>query len=129
MRNNTFAVTVGILAVTISGAVLLIFPERGAAFTESVRHLIDKRPDMVRLEYIAAMPETVRGWQTLRVVQTGDQCLALMEKDYSDDSLVIGKVNGLRCVGYRSNGTMMSVIKSQWNHEQTTGSVSSASQR
>ncbi len=114
MRNNTFTITIGFLLVGIAGGVLLFFPERAAALAEGVRHMIDKRPDVVRLEYLASGNDNARGWQTLRVVTTIDLCLPLMERDFSKDKLVVGQLIGLRCSGYRNNGTPMGIIRTQW---------------
>ncbi len=119
MRNNTFAITVGFLLAGITGGLLMFFPDRASAIAEGMRHMVDKRPEIVRLEYLAGGNENVRGWQTLRVVTTADLCLPLMERDFSQDKLVVGQIIGLRCSGYRNNGTPMGIIKTQWVTPQT----------
>lgn len=111
MRNSTVLVTLAVAVIASLGAFALFFPHEAELMTGSIRRLVDHRyADFVRLEYMASNPELSRGWRTLRVVGTGDQCLPLLDLDHSRDRNVAGSIGSLRCVSYRTGGEQVQIL-------------------
>jgi hypothetical protein len=114
MRNNTLVITLGILVVLGIGALFLFFPREAAIVTGSIRRMINpKHADMVRLEYIATNPAVSRGWQTLRTLETPDQCRALLTRNFANDPGLAGRIGALRCVSLRASGEVIEVLETR----------------
>jgi hypothetical protein len=114
MRHSTILTTLLLALLGAAVTLFMFFPGEAALVTGSVRRMIDpKRPDLVRLEYIAVNPEQSRGWRTLRVLERGDQCLPLLDRNHSRDPALAGPIGALRCVSYRKDGEMIEVLETR----------------
>lgn len=111
MRNSTVLTTLALALLGSLIAFVLFFPRETELVTGSIRRLVDSHhADFVRLEYIASNPEASRGWRTLRVVKTPDECLPLLRLDHGRDRNVAGTIGSLRCVSYLNSGEQVRII-------------------
>lgn len=111
MRSNTVLTTIALGIVCSLIAFVLFFPREVELMTGSLRRIVDStHADFVRLEYIAADPQISRGWRTLRVVKTREECLPLLGLDHSRDRNISGPIGSLRCTSYLNSGEQVQVI-------------------
>lgn len=114
MRSNTFLATIIFAIVCGIGSLFLFFPREAQIVTGSLRRMVDStHADFVRLEYIATDPQVSRGWRTLRVVRTREECLPLLGLDHSRDRNIAGTIGSLRCASYMNSGEQVQVISTR----------------
>lgn len=111
MRNSTILATITFGAVCSLIAFVLFFPREVELVTGSLRRMVNStHADFVRLEYIAADPQISRGWRTLRVVRTREECLPLLGIDHSRDPTIAGPIGSLRCTSYLNSGEQVQIL-------------------
>lgn len=111
MRNSTIFATLTFGVVCSLIAFVLFFPREVDLVTGSLRRMVNStHADFVRLEYITADPQISRGWRTLRVVRTREECLPLLALDHSRDPTLAGPIGSLRCTSYLNSGEPVQIL-------------------